>query len=129
MELNDGIEDHIVWKLIANGTYSAGSAYKAQLLGSTTTNYLSIIWKAWAPPKCKHFVWLAIQNRLWTSAPLQHRGWPNSDNYVLCMQLLEIALHLFYFMQVFFTCLDHDIQSVRDSGPPTGTVAALGRDS
>lgn len=80
MELNDEIEDYITWKLTANGTYSTGSAYKAQFLGSTTTNYLSIIWKAWTPPKYKHFARLDIQNRLWTSAQLQHQGWLNIGN-------------------------------------------------
>lgn len=66
--LHDENEDCIAWKFTTNGNYTAGSAYKAQFFGSTSTNYHSIIWKAWAPPKCKHLSWLVVQNRLWTLA-------------------------------------------------------------
>lgn len=89
------IEDCIAWKFTTNSNYMAGSAYKAQFFGSTSTNFHSKIWKIWTPPKCKHFAWLAIQNRLWTSDRLQHRGWPKSGQCALGHQLPETAVHLF----------------------------------
>lgn len=59
----------------SHGEYMTTSAYKAQLLGTTTTNFNYLIWKSWAPRKCKTFVWLIIQNRVWTSDRLATRGW------------------------------------------------------
>jgi hypothetical protein len=32
---------------------------------------LSMVWRPWAPPKCKTFAWLVIQNLVWTA-----------DNYI-----------------------------------------------
>ena len=77
VNLQDNIEDTIVWNLSANGEYSAKSAYKAQFFGSYSSDMKTLIWKAWAPPKTKFFAWLALQNRLWTADRLARRGWPN----------------------------------------------------
>jgi len=78
----------------ADGEYSANSSYRAQFLGSTTTNFGTLIWKVWEPPKCKLFGWLAIQNRLWTADRLQARGWPNNVVCPLCRREPETVLHL-----------------------------------
>lgn len=51
--LNQNESDHIVWKLSNHGEYSASSAYKAQCLGTVGTNFNPLIWKSWAPAKCK----------------------------------------------------------------------------
>ena len=51
---NEGIDD-ITWKFCQNGVYSAASAYKAQFLGSTLATWPDLIWKTWAPEKCKLF--------------------------------------------------------------------------
>lgn len=48
------ILDQITWK------FTAASDYKAQFLGIIKTNLKSKIWKTWALPKCKFFMWLAI---------------------------------------------------------------------
>jgi hypothetical protein len=67
-------QDNIRWNLIANGQYSAKSAYRLQFMGATRSAFNQMIWKAWALPKCKFFSWLAIQNRLWTTDRLEKRG-------------------------------------------------------
>ena len=54
--LQPDIPDNIDWKLTADGMYTTKSAFDAQFLGSTSTNFENLIWKAWAPPKCKVFV-------------------------------------------------------------------------
>ncbi|PUZ56428.1 hypothetical protein GQ55_5G299800 [Panicum hallii var. hallii] len=69
--------DGVVWKLTADGIYSAKSAYNARFMGSTLTNFDLLILRVWAPQSCKLFSWLAIQNRTWTADILQNRGWPN----------------------------------------------------
>jgi hypothetical protein len=55
-----------------------------------------MIWKCWAPSKCKFFAWLLLQNRIWTADRLQQREWPNNYFCQLCFRNLETAHHLFY---------------------------------
>jgi hypothetical protein len=69
--------DDIVWRLTPNGQYSAKSAYDLQFIGTTLSSLDKTIWKAWAPPKVKFFVWLANQNRIWMANQLEKRGWLN----------------------------------------------------
>lgn len=92
--LNQNESDHIVWKLSNHGEYSASSAYKAQCLGTVGTNFNPLIWKSWAPAKCKLYAQLVIQNRVWTSDRLATRGWPNSGVCLLCRMTNETACHL-----------------------------------
>jgi hypothetical protein len=77
-----------------SGQYTTQSAYQAQFCGSTCMNFNSIIWRAWAPPKCKFFSWLAVQNRVWTTDRLARRGWPHNPRCVLCASCPESGLHL-----------------------------------
>jgi len=51
-------EDRITWKFTPSGQYSAASAYKAQFIGCTRAERPNYLWKSWAPPKCKFFMWL-----------------------------------------------------------------------
>ena len=88
--------DSIQWKFTTDGKYSASSAYKMQFEGLTHTNLNASVWKVWAPPKCKFFAWLVLQNRIWTADRLQKRGWPNCGNCPLCNRVQESADHLLY---------------------------------
>lgn len=55
-ELRPGVPDQIEWKLVsANGEYSTKSAYMRQFSGDVDTDLDQLIWKVWAPPKCKIF--------------------------------------------------------------------------
>jgi hypothetical protein len=54
--------DKITWKFTNDGCYSAKSAYKMQFSGLHISPMPSLVWKPWAPPKCKIFVWLILQN-------------------------------------------------------------------
>ena len=56
----------------------------------------TLVWNAWAPPKCKLFAWMIIQNRVWTADRLQRRGWPNCGNCPLCGQVQESGVHLLF---------------------------------
>lgn len=51
--------------------------------------------EAWAPSRCKFFMWLLLQNRVCTTDCLLQRQWPKSYLYQLCYRSLETAQHLF----------------------------------
>ena len=94
ISLNSETQDEITWKFLVDGNYSARSAYNAQFIGSTITNFDTLIWQSWAPATCKIFSWLAVQNRLWTADRLQARGWPNQSACPLCRCQPETAMLL-----------------------------------
>jgi hypothetical protein len=51
VQLQDEVDDDILWKFTNNGHYSVVSAYKMKFLGLVQSSMYKIIWKAWAPPK------------------------------------------------------------------------------
>ena len=59
------------------------------------TNFKQLIWKVWAPPKCKFFAWLAIQNIILTADRLEARRWRNNGVCPVCWRGQESGVHLF----------------------------------
>lgn len=86
--------DNITWKFTQNGQYTAASAYKAQFVGITKIPSIASIWKSWAPPKCKFFAWLILQNRVWSSDRLAKRGWDHNPTCPLCRCAMETTHHM-----------------------------------
>jgi hypothetical protein len=78
----------------ASGQYSAKSAYGNLVLGATLFQPYERIWKAWAPPKCKLFMWLVAHKRCWTSDRLARQGLPHPEHCPLCDQEDETLDHL-----------------------------------
>lgn len=52
------------------------------------------IWKTWALANCKLFIWLAINNRCWTSDRLARRGLPHQAACPFCDQAAETINHV-----------------------------------
>jgi hypothetical protein len=52
------------------------------------------LWKVAAPPKVKHFYWLAMHKRCRTAARRHRRGLQLSPNCVLCLHGIEEIDHL-----------------------------------
>lgn len=94
VELVPNEADEISWKLTNHREFTTVSAYKAQFLDSIKTNYVSLIWKNWAPHKCKNFAWLIIQNRVWASNRLAAHGWRHNAHCPLCRHATETSAHL-----------------------------------
>ncbi|XP_071678625.1 uncharacterized protein [Lolium perenne] len=86
-------EDTFRWKSTSGG-YSAFSAYALQFEG-TLQSSLRHIWLVWAPPKCKFFMWLLLQHRIFTADRLLRFGMPNQYFCPLCQRNLETPAHLF----------------------------------
>lgn len=73
INLQDGVDYSIVWKLTTNSCYPVAFAYRAQFARITSTVH-PIAWKPWAPPKYKLFTWLISQtSRVWTADRLAHQ--------------------------------------------------------
>jgi hypothetical protein len=68
--LTESEPDSITWVPSPDGTYSAKSAYDLHFIGQTRCLSADQTWDAKAPPKCKLFIWLMLQNRIWTAARL-----------------------------------------------------------
>ena len=70
------------------------TAYKGFFVGSISFEPCERIWKTWAPPKCRFFVWLVAHNRCWTADRLARRGLPHPEHCPLCDQAAETIDHL-----------------------------------
>ncbi|WVZ64360.1 LOW QUALITY PROTEIN: hypothetical protein U9M48_013890 [Paspalum notatum var. saurae] len=88
------VPDKHLWKLTQSGVYSSKSAYSAFFLGSVGLSGWKRIWKGWAPLKCKVFLWLAKNNRCWTSDRLAKRGLPHPSACPFCDQSDETIQHI-----------------------------------
>jgi hypothetical protein len=94
IHLQPGVPDAFRWLPGASGEYSAKTAYQRFLAGSMEFEPGKRIWKSWAPPKCKFFIWLASLNRCWTADRLAHRGLDHPVKCVLCDQQQETIQHI-----------------------------------
>ncbi|KAM0853990.1 hypothetical protein ACQ4PT_050734 [Festuca glaucescens] len=87
--------DDIAWKFGDKEVYTARSAYMLQFLGAVGTDFKRLIWKGWAPARCKFFIWTLMLDRVLTADKLLQRQWENDYFYPLCRRNLETASHLF----------------------------------
>jgi hypothetical protein len=68
--LQEGVPDRHIWRLSSSGEYTAKSACDALFEGAISFSPYERIWKSWAPPKCRFFMWLVAHNRCWTADKL-----------------------------------------------------------
>jgi len=94
IQLLPGVPDHHVWTPSASGIFSSRSAYARFFEGAVKFEPCKRMWKSWAPPRCKFFLWLATLNRCWTDDRLARRGLDHPDKCHLCDQEEESAQHL-----------------------------------
>jgi hypothetical protein len=87
-------DDKHIFRLSANGKYSAKAVYEGLFLGFVQFEPYEMIWKSWAPLKCRFFMWLAALKKCWTTDRLQNRGLDHPERYPLCDQVGETIDHL-----------------------------------
>jgi hypothetical protein len=92
-QIHPGIPDQHCWTPTASGYYSK-SAYDRFFGAAVLFEPAERIWRSWAPPKCKFFMWLASLNRCWTAGRLARRGLDHPAKCLLCDQGQEIILHI-----------------------------------
>lgn len=81
---------------MADSCYSAATPYRMQLAGLIKSKMPMMFWIILAPPKNKFFSWLILQDRVWTTDRLLHRGWPNCGLWQLCKMVLETTANLMF---------------------------------
>lgn len=72
--LQPDLEDCHKWQLDSSGQFSFKSAYEAFFKGSIQFAPNKLIWRSWAPRKCKKFLWLVAHKCCWTADRLARRG-------------------------------------------------------
>jgi hypothetical protein len=95
VDQEDSNEDEIILTRTASGEYSAKSAYDIQFDGSLISSFPKMVWRVWAPSRCKVFTWLMLQNKIWTVDRLLLKEWPNDYFCPLCRRNLETVVLLF----------------------------------
>ena len=88
------VPDRFSWKFSSSDQYSRKSAYNTMFICSIKFPAWRRIWKTWALANCKFFIWLAINNRCWTSDQLAKRGLPHQAACPLCDQDVETINHI-----------------------------------
>jgi hypothetical protein len=91
--LQHEVPDQFRWKLTQSGSYSSKSAYAAFFVGTIKMGPWKRIWRSWAPPRCKFFIWLFFHNRCWTADRLAKRGLPHPEACPFCEQAEETIQH------------------------------------
>jgi hypothetical protein len=94
VQLQPNVDDQHQWLPSSSGLYSAKSAYKLFHVGATAFEPTNRIWKTWAPPRCKYFIWLASLNRCWTADRLACRGMDHPERCPLRDQQDETVQHI-----------------------------------
>jgi hypothetical protein len=103
--LQDRADKH-VWRFTSSGLFK--SAYRAFFIGAVVFEPWKRIWKSWAAPKCKFFIWLGINNKCWTAHMLKRRGLDFPECCVLCDQEDETVQHIIsscVFARQFWHCV------------------------
>jgi hypothetical protein len=67
VQREEDVPDAFSWPCSDTGQYSAKGTYEMLCQGSVKSVTATCTWKSRAPLKCKFFIWLALQYRVWTS--------------------------------------------------------------
>lgn len=79
---------------MANGEYSAASAYSVQFLGAMNNSSMTKLWKAKTEPKCKFFAWLPVHGKVQTADNLAKKNYACNPICPLCYCIPETTEHL-----------------------------------
>ena len=92
--LSNTTEDDIRWRWMADGQYTAKSAYQIQFVGTFSKIRITPIWRAKAEPKCCFFAWTLMHKKILTASNLIKHVWTEETKCRLCVADLETPSHL-----------------------------------
>lgn len=76
--------DTLRWCLNSNKKYTTKSLYRAILFRGALDERLQFVWRCPCPMKLKHFIWLALRDKIQSCEQLKLKGWVGSENCLLC---------------------------------------------
>lgn len=92
---SNAVEDEFTWPADPTGMYTTKSTYDRLCQGLVRSPTAQSIWRTWAPLKCKIFVWLAVQYRLWTfDRRARHGLQEHTSACFTCLQEEDKADHI-----------------------------------
>jgi hypothetical protein len=94
LNLDSNIPDQLLWQWCSSSCYSSKLAYLALFNDQTCVLGAKEAWKIRAPNEVWFFVWLAVQNRCWTTERLHRHGMHSDSICALCDQPSETIDHL-----------------------------------
>jgi hypothetical protein len=94
VELQPDVDDSHIFRFASNGKFSTKVAYEGLFISSVLFELFEHIWKSWAPPKCRFFMWLVAHKRCWTADRLARRSMDHPEKCPLCDQEVETIDHL-----------------------------------
>lgn len=87
-------QDVATWNFGKTNCYTASSAYQVQFFGSLNKHKWMMVWKTKVPNKCKIFLWLFLQDRLWHLDRIIKHGGLGNPICTLCQNDPESHIHL-----------------------------------
>jgi len=91
-----------VWQHTIDGSYSVKSIYNCCINLAAETNNVQQnidwgrIWQLKAPPRVRSFIWRLVHQCLPTRSRLVQKGIPCDDTCVVCNELAETPMHIFF---------------------------------
>jgi hypothetical protein len=94
VDRNPEAADQFLWPSPSK-TYTAKSTYDCLANVGDKPPLFSIIWKSWATPRCKDFMWRLLHGRLWTSdRRFRHGLQDHTSPCFVCLQEEDNAAHV-----------------------------------
>jgi hypothetical protein len=87
-------QDRVIWRWLRDGAFSTASTYRVFFSGQHAIPGARLLHKTRAPGRCGFFIWLALHDRVWTSARRKRHNPQDDDRCALCDQQPETIDHL-----------------------------------
>ncbi|RVX09480.1 putative ribonuclease H protein [Vitis vinifera] len=93
-QIQQGVDDRVIWRETKCGMFSVKSLYKSLVSGHPISFPSSAIWKVTVQPKVSFFGWVATWGKALTLDQLQRRGWALANRCYLCQKHEESIDHI-----------------------------------
>ena len=106
---SEGVLDSYSWPCSSLGTYTAKSTYDMLCQGRERVATANCTWKTYAPLKCRIFIWLALQHKVWTSdRRFRHGLQAATASCFTCLQeedtIEHVLMQCVYARETWFRC-------------------------
>ncbi|RVW55047.1 hypothetical protein CK203_067034 [Vitis vinifera] len=93
-QIQQGVDDRVIWRETNCGKFSVKSLYKSLVSGHPISFPSSAIWKVTVQPRVSFFGWEATWGKTLTLDQLQRRGWALANRCYVCQRHEESIDHI-----------------------------------